>query len=101
MKCPECGFTLRGDERVCPRCLLPVGAKGRSGAPAASPSPVPEAAGRAAPAIDMTEQMQRLMRGPLWSTRRLQLALSAFLLIVAAVVLALALWSVLRQDAAY
>ena len=101
MTCPECGFALSGDERVCPRCLAPIDVRGEPKAVQASRMPLPDQPREGAPAIDMTERMRRLMRGPLWTTRRLQLALTVFLLLVAAAVLGAVCWSVWRQDAAY
>lgn len=111
MQCPECGFQLSGGEEVCPRCLTPL-----------EPQEEQEATqppGGSAPAVDlsaiqreidrgkepkpteMTSEMRRLMAGPVWTTRRTQIALTLFLLVVAIVVLVVAFMSVTRRNADY
>ena len=112
MQCPECNFPLSGTEEVCPRCLTPLNQEAGQGA--AQPAP-----GASAPAIDlsalqrgierdskarpreMTAEMRRLMEGPVWTTRRTQLALTVFLLVAAVVVIAVVMNSVMRRNAEY
>ena len=106
MKCPECGLQLGGSEQVCPRCLTPL--PQQVDKPAASWSAADlsaiqqEAQQDTRPRTpEMTADMRHLMQGPLWTTRRTQLALTLFLLVVAVAVLVVTFMSVSRRNAGY